>query len=54
MLDDHGDHKLSQKKPLIFYLMIVVAVMLLLNTFIFPVMLSRQVQVITYTYSAPL
>ncbi len=49
MFDDHDGNKISQKKPLIFYVLIVVAVMLLLNTFIFPMMLTRQVQEISYS-----
>ena len=47
MLDDNN--KLSEKKPLIFYVMIAVAVLLLLNTFIFPAMMTRQVAIVSYS-----
>ena len=47
MLDDNN--KFSEKKPLIFYIMIAAGVLLLLNTFFFPLLFSRQVKVMTYS-----
>ena len=47
MIDDNN--KLQEKKPLIFYVMIAVAVLLILNTFIFPLLLTRQVDVVDYS-----
>ncbi len=48
MLEDK-DNKNLQKKPLIFYVTIAVAVLLLLNTFLFPSLFSRQVQEVGYS-----
>ena len=43
MLDNHDDNQV--KKPLIFYVVIATTVLLLLNAFIFPMMMTRQVRV---------
>ena len=45
MLENNG----GNKKPLIFYVVIVSTIILLLNAFIFPLMMTRQVQVIGYS-----
>ncbi len=42
--DDHGN-----RKPLIFYMVIVTTILLLLNAFVIPLMLARQVQAIGYS-----
>ncbi len=45
--NNHEDH--NARKPLIFYVVIVTTIMLLLNAFIFPALLARQVQVVGYS-----
>jgi len=47
MLDNHDDNQI--KKPLIFYVVIATTVLLLLNAFIFPMMMTRQVRTIGYS-----
>ena len=47
MLDNNDNPK--AKKPLIYYVLIVATIILLLNAFIFPQMLARQVQVVGYS-----
>ena len=47
MLDNNGGNR--QTKPLIYYALIVTTIMLLLNAFIFPMLLARQIQVIGYS-----
>ena len=45
---DKNDNNLT-KKPLIFYMVIAVIIILLLNAFIFPSLVARQIQVIGYS-----
>ncbi len=49
MLEDKDKNKLKEKRPLIFYVMIAMAILLLLNTFLFPSLFSRQVQEVGYS-----
>ena len=50
MFEDHNkDGNNPTRKPLIFYMMIAVGLLLLLNTFFFPMMLSRQIEEISYS-----
>ncbi len=48
MLDNNNDNN-KVRRPLIFYVVIVTAIILLLNVFIFPLLISRQVQVVGYS-----
>ena len=45
--NNDGDH--NAKRPLIFYVVIVTTIVLLLNAFIFPTMMARQIQVVGYS-----
>ena len=45
--NNHDDH--GTRKPLIFYMVIVTTILLLLNAFVIPLMLARQVQAIGYS-----
>ena len=45
--NNNGDHQ--SRKPLIFYIVAVSTIILLLNAFIFPVLMSGQLQVIGYS-----
>ena len=47
MFENNGDNQ--SKRPLIYYVLIVSMIILLLNAFIFPMMMTRQVQVIGYS-----
>ena len=47
MLDNKDNH--ANKKPLIFYMLIAATIILLLNTFIFPLLMARQIQVVGYS-----
>ena len=46
---NQNDEDNKAKKPLIFYMVIAVTVLLLMNAFVFPMMLARQVQVVGYS-----
>ena len=46
---DNNENNNPIKKPLIFYMIIAVTVVLLMNAFLVPAMVSRQVQVIEYS-----
>ncbi|MBR2823712.1 MAG: ATP-dependent zinc metalloprotease FtsH [Clostridia bacterium] len=48
MFDNNDDHQ-AQRKPLMFYVLIAMTVILLLNTFVFPMIMTRQVQVVGYS-----
>ena len=48
MFENHSDDP-KTRKPLIFYMIIVAMIILLLNAFIFPALLARQVQVVGYS-----
>ncbi len=48
MLDDHNEDN-KVKKPLVYYVMIAVAILLFLNTFIFPLIFTRQVKEVGYS-----
>ena len=46
---DNNNMDSDKRKPLIFYVLIVSVIILLLNTFVIPMMLARQVQVVGYS-----
>ena len=46
---DNNNGDMNSRKPLIYYVIIAVTILLLLNTFIFPLLLARQVQVVGYS-----
>ncbi len=48
MLDNNEDRNL-QKKPLVFYVVLAVSLLLLLNTFFFPLLFTRQVETVGYS-----
>ena len=48
MFDNNNENN-PVRKPLMFYVLTAVTVILLLNMFIFPLLMTRQVQVIGYS-----
>ena len=43
------DNKTPNRKPLIYYIITVSAIIMLLNAFVFPILLQRQVQTVGYS-----
>ena len=48
MFNDNDDQR-ANRKPLMFYVLIAMTVILVLNTFVFPLLVTRQVEAVAYS-----